>query len=121
MKKLTLALLSLMLFLGMGAAFAQTLPTPTFTPGGDGSMGISAAPGQTITFTMPDDFDIDEYYGYMILLCYGFDVDGQLKPSNTEIENWLYYFQSEGQMPKPSASYDMNSLQWRMRTMSGRR
>ena len=110
-----------MLFLGMGAAFAQTLPTPTFTPGGDGSMGISAAPGQTITFTMPDDFDIDEYYGYMILLCYGFDVDGQLKPSNTEIENWLYYFQSEGQMPKPSASYDMNSLQWRMRTMSGRR
>ena len=91
-----------MLFLGMGAAFAQTLPTPTFTLGGDGSMGVSAAPGQTITFTMPD-----EYYGYMILLCYGFDVDGQLKPSNTEIENWLYYFQSEGQMPKPSASYEV--------------
>ena len=107
MKKLTLALLSLMLFLGMGTAFAQTLPTPTFTPGGNGSTGVSAAPGQTITFTMPDDFDIDEYATSMILLCYGFDVDGQLKPSMSEIQNWIYYFQSEGQLSKPSASYEV--------------
>ena len=68
MKKLTLALLSLMLFLGMGTAFAQdapaTLPDMTYTP----SSGSTVAPGDRITFDVPE-----AYQENMIFLFYTTD------------------------------------------------
>ena len=62
MKKLTLALLSLMLFLGMGTAFAQdaptTLPDMTYTP----ISGSTVAPGDRITFDVPEAYQENMIY-----------------------------------------------------------
>ncbi|MDE7091071.1 MAG: hypothetical protein K2O53_05040, partial [Bacteroidales bacterium] len=68
MKKLTWALLSLMLLLGLGVASAQadegggetpttTLPTPTFKPDNNATV----APGTAISIILPEELDITKY------------------------------------------------------------
>ncbi|MDE5736163.1 MAG: hypothetical protein K2H65_03715, partial [Bacteroidales bacterium] len=52
MKKLTMALLSLMLLLGLGTASAQ-LSAPTTTP----ADGATVAPGDNVTFWINDDYE----------------------------------------------------------------
>ncbi|MDE6440445.1 MAG: hypothetical protein K2K51_05430, partial [Bacteroidales bacterium] len=82
MKKLTMALLSLMLFLGMGTAFAQSVQKPTFTPA-DGSRNV--APGTKINITLPAavkaDIDDDEYIAGVVL--YVENDDAVVLSSNT--------------------------------------
>ena len=54
MKKMTLALMSLMLFLGMGTAFADnTVPNPVVTP----ADGASVEPNQSIIFSVPAGYE----------------------------------------------------------------
>ena len=79
MKKLTLALLSLMLFLGMGTAFAQTLPTPAFTP----ASGATVAPGTVINFTIPAGITDDDYFGAIIM--YTEDASAPLEATSDEL------------------------------------
>ena len=79
MKKLTLALLSLMLFLGMGTAFAQTLPTPAFTP----ASGETVAPGKVINFTIPDEVLDGPYLGVIIM--YTEDASATLEATSAEL------------------------------------
>ncbi|MDE7091782.1 MAG: hypothetical protein K2O53_08700, partial [Bacteroidales bacterium] len=57
MKKLTWALLSLTLFLGMGTASAATLPTPAFNP----ATGAAVPPGTKVTIKLPASLDIAAY------------------------------------------------------------
>ena len=53
-KVLTLALMSLMLFLGMGTAFADnTVPNPVVTP----ADGASVEPNQSIIFSVPAGYE----------------------------------------------------------------
>ncbi len=90
MKKLTWALLSLMLFFGMGTAFAQdgqggdeppavTVPAPVFTPADGGEV----APGEAITF----EVSREEGMTYMmVVFTYAFnDNDVDLQPSFEEV------------------------------------
>ena len=79
MKKLTLALLSLMLFLAMGTAFAQTLPTPAFTP----ASGATVAPGTVINFTIPAGITDDDYFGAIIM--YTEDASAPLEATSDEL------------------------------------
>ena len=71
MKKLTWLLLSLMLFLGMGTAFAQAdeefelpekLPTPTFTPASG-----NVQPGDEIEFDIPNEYKAFSIYVFYVI------------------------------------------------------
>ena len=83
MKKLTWLLMSLMLFLGIGTAFADeaetpaTLPTPTFTP----TSGATVEPGDVINFNIPENYAHD-----MVIFSYVFDNETvELKPTYAEV------------------------------------
>ncbi|MDE5743619.1 MAG: hypothetical protein K2H62_04620, partial [Bacteroidales bacterium] len=70
MKKLTWALLSLMLFLGLGAAFAQAPSAPVLISPLDNA---TVEPGQPLDFKLNDDYSTQS-----ICLLYTFDADASL-------------------------------------------
>ena len=91
MKKLTLALLSLMLFLGMGTAFAQTLPTPTFTPRGGMMSPTQVTPGQEIEVSFGDlDLEDNGHMGMAFILYSFYDEEPDKTPEFTTTVEELY-------------------------------
>ena len=90
MKKLTLALLSLMLFLGMGTAFAQ-LPTPTFTPRGGMMLPTQVTPGQEIEVSFGDlDLEDNGHMGAAFILYSFYDEEPDDTPEFTTTVAELY-------------------------------
>ena len=110
MKKLTLALLSLMLFLGMGTAFAQTLPTPTFTPSSGSTQPTSVAPGEEITFTLSKDL-WDDYGMVYILYTFLDEMDEpELEATSDELTAWGNYIMGDvGGFASPKAGDKPNT------------
>ncbi|MDE6439988.1 MAG: chitobiase/beta-hexosaminidase C-terminal domain-containing protein, partial [Bacteroidales bacterium] len=105
MKKLTWALLSLMLFLGIGAASAQTLPTPTFTP--SGMLGTQVAPGQEIEFTVPSSFWADYAQAYILYIFAEEADDPDIKATQDELTAWqAYLFSEDHSAPKRTTTWE---------------
>ncbi|MDE6514427.1 MAG: chitobiase/beta-hexosaminidase C-terminal domain-containing protein, partial [Bacteroidales bacterium] len=115
MKKLTWALLSLMLFLGMGTAFAQDLPKPTFTPAQEKFDIPSVTPGQEIVFTLDATIDPDDYMMGGIFILYNFyeygeepDDEPEYTTSTSDLNAWMGYLNEGGN--KPATDYEVGMI-----------
>ncbi|MDE5762984.1 MAG: chitobiase/beta-hexosaminidase C-terminal domain-containing protein [Bacteroidales bacterium] len=100
MKKITWLFMSLMLFLGMGKAFAGFFDTdPTYAPASG-----AVTSGQEIVFTWPEDLNLDDY-SYLAVL-YSFDEDCMgITASAANLQAFYNYYVGQSET-KPNKDFD---------------